>query len=106
MHPFSRSSSHPVRYLLIALACAASLRMSGGAQEAEVTALSEVVVTGTTEDSLTVPTLEEARAEVAQIPGGASVIDAETYKRGRATTIKDALDFAPGVFVQPRFGAE
>jgi iron complex outermembrane receptor protein len=43
---------------------------------------------------------------VADVPGGADVVDAEIYERGRVTTLKDALDFAPGVFVQPRFGAE
>ena len=41
-----------------------------------------------------------------QIPGAAEVIDADSYKRGRASTIRDALDFAPGAFVQSRFGAE
>ncbi|NBQ54000.1 MAG: Plug domain-containing protein, partial [Proteobacteria bacterium] len=41
-----------------------------------------------------------------QIPGAAEIIDAETYKGGRATTVKDALDYAPGVFIQPRFGSE
>ena len=50
--------------------------------------------------------IEAARVELEQTPGGTAVVDAETYKRGRATTLKDALDFAPGVYVQPRFGAE
>ena len=40
------------------------------------------------------------------VPGGAGVVDAEFYKRGRAATLKDALDFAPGVLIQSRFGAE
>ncbi len=39
-------------------------------------------------------------------PGGVAIVDAEDYKRGRATNLKDALDYAPGVFVQPRFGSE
>jgi iron complex outermembrane receptor protein len=56
--------------------------------------------------SLTSPSVEVLRGEIQQTPGGVGVIDAETYKRGRATTLKDALDYAPGVFVQPRFGAE
>ena len=47
-----------------------------------------------------------ARSSAQQTPGGVTVIDSDTYKRGRATTLKDALDYAPGVFVQPRFGAE
>ena len=56
--------------------------------------------------SLTVPSIEVLRGVIQQTPGGVQVIDSETYKRGRATTLKDALEYAPGVFVQPRFGAE
>jgi len=56
--------------------------------------------------SLTVPSLLEATEALMRQPGGTAIIDAEDYKRGRATNIKDALDYAPGVFVQPRFGAE
>lgn len=56
--------------------------------------------------SLTVPNIEEARAELMRQPGGVAIVDAEDYKRGRATNLKDALDYAPGVFVQPRFGSE
>src|SRR5690606_32604187 len=56
--------------------------------------------------SLTVATIEEVRESLRYAPGGVAVIDAEDYRRGRATTLKDALDYAPGVFVQPRFGSE
>lgn len=34
------------------------------------------------------------------------MVDAETYKTGRSSTLQDALGLATGVFVQPRFGAE
>ncbi len=70
--------------------------------------LSEVVVEAQADEaSLTVPSLETRRKELATIPGGAEVIDAETtFKRGRANNLKDALDFAPGVYIQPRFGAD
>jgi iron complex outermembrane receptor protein len=47
-----------------------------------------------------------AAREIEQIPGGADLVDAETYKRGRASTLQDALGYSPGIFVQPRFGAE
>jgi iron complex outermembrane receptor protein len=50
-------------------------------------------------------TQAEVRADFAKIPGGASVIDSETYKTGRSSTPQDALGLATGVFVQPRFGA-
>jgi iron complex outermembrane receptor protein len=75
---------------------------------AQTDTLPEVVVTARPPDpSRTVPALETRRQELTAItPGGVAVIDAEDYRRGRATTLKDALDFAPGVFIQPRFGAE
>lgn len=72
------------------------------------TELKEVVVTGTKDSpSLTAPSLEVRQEQIAtSTPGGAGVVDAEFFKRGRASTLKDALDFAPGVLVQSRFGAE
>lgn len=67
--------------------------------------LPETVVTATAL-SLTSPAVDVLREQIDHTPGGVAVIDAETYKKGRATTLKDALDFAPGVYIQPRFGAE
>src|SRR6187549_3833994 len=52
------------------------------------------------------PGVEEARVELSQAPGATGIAGSGQYLRGRATTIKDALDFAPGVYIQPRFGAE
>lgn len=73
----------------------------------EPMSLPEVVVTADGQpESLTVPSVATVKKQLALIPGGVNVVDAEDYKRGRATTLKDALDFSPGVFVQPRFGAE
>ncbi len=66
----------------------------------------EVTVQARPGQSLVTLDLETKRAELALIPGAAEVINADSYKRGRSTTIRDALDFAPGVFVQQRFGAE
>lgn len=71
------------------------------------TSLPEVFVTGQTPSpSLTVPTAAEAVEALKLTPGGVGVVDAETYKNGRSANLKDALEYAPGVFVQPRFGAE
>jgi iron complex outermembrane receptor protein len=69
-----------------------------------VETLPETVVYG--KGSLTVATIEALREELSLIPGGIDVVDAESYKRGKAATLKDVLDYSPGVFVQPRFGAE
>lgn len=58
------------------------------------------------DESLTARTRQQAAQALKQVSGGTSVTDAETYKTGRASTLKDALDFTPGVYTQPRFGAE
>lgn len=55
---------------------------------------------------LTVPSLPEVQQKMRRVPGGANVIDSESYATGRASTLQDALGYSPGVFVQPRFGAE
>ena len=69
--------------------------------------LPAVVVTSTKDPSKTVPSSETRRQQIAaSTPGGASVTSAEEYKTGRAATLKDALDFTPGVLVQSRFGSE
>ncbi len=72
--------------------------------------LPEVVVTGkrdaATTGAKTVPTAEEAIAQIKSVPGGANVIKAEEFKTGRVSTMKDALEYVPGVFVQPRFGSD
>jgi len=66
----------------------------------------EITVTEAKEPSLTMPSPQAAAEELRAVPGGASFVDAEEYKRGRASTLKDALEFTPGVFVQPRFGSD
>ncbi|MBE7495947.1 MAG: TonB-dependent receptor [Verrucomicrobiaceae bacterium] len=69
--------------------------------------LPEVVITDKKDPSTTVPSIQTRKQQIAATtPGGASVTDAEDYKTGRAATLKDALDFTPGVLVQSRFGAE
>jgi iron complex outermembrane receptor protein len=47
-----------------------------------------------------------ARAEVARIAGGANVVGRDEYSNGRASNLQDVFSLTPGVFVQPRFGAE
>ncbi|MXS85895.1 TonB-dependent receptor [Nitrosomonas sp. HPC101] len=56
--------------------------------------------------AITVPSLPEAKRAMRNIPGGANVVDSETYATGRASTLQDALGYSPGVFVQPRAGAD
>ncbi len=56
--------------------------------------------------STTLPDIEGARAIMSLTPGGASVIDSETFRDARVSTLQDALGYSAGVFVQPRFGSE
>lgn len=56
--------------------------------------------------SLTAPGIEKARERLGLVPGGVDVIDSEDYKQHRADNLQDVFYWSPGVFVQPRFGAE
>jgi iron complex outermembrane receptor protein len=56
--------------------------------------------------SLTVPSLDDARQELNKVPGGTAIVPAERIRDGRAITPKDALDYVPGVYVQPKYGQE
>ena len=58
-------------------------------------------------NSLTVPTTAEIQAELARVPGSVVVVPDTAYKQSTpATTIKDVLDYVPGVFVQPKWGED
>lgn len=71
------------------------------------THMDEVEVIGNpAERSSTIADLDSARRELGRIAGGASLVDAESYRLGRVNTLQDVLGFAPGVLVQPRFGSE
>lgn len=73
---------------------------------AQETTLPSVTVTANSTTTSTLPSIEEARAGIAVVAGGANIVDAEQYKQGRVSTLSDALQFSPGVFIASRFGAE
>ena len=55
--------------------------------------------------ALTSPATEQALRTIQQTPGGVALIPAETYRNSTvANTIKDVLDYVPGVFAQPKWG--
>jgi len=91
------------RLLLISLALPCGLFAQTASRQ-----LPEVVVTASKDSpSLTSPSMEQRKKQIASTTaGGAAVVDSEDYLRGRAVTLKDALDFTAGVLVQPRFGAD
>ena len=51
------------------------------------------------------PNTAEARVEIDRTPGGVELVPDTAYKPSTpAATLKDALDYVPGVFVQPKWG--
>ncbi|MFS8038465.1 TonB-dependent receptor family protein [Xanthobacter sp. AM11] len=56
--------------------------------------------------SLTVASEAEARAAIERTPGGAEVVANTQWRDGLSLTIKDMLDFVPGVFVQTKWGED
>ena len=61
--------------------------------------------TGASQASLTVLSTQAALREIQQTPGGVAIVPAEAYKNSTvANTIKDVLDYVPGVFAQPKWG--
>ncbi|WP_051356523.1 TonB-dependent receptor family protein [Azorhizobium doebereinerae] len=75
------------------------------AQDAGVE-LPTVNVQATSGGSLTVPSESAARAAINLTPGGAEVVGDTAWANTPATTVKDMLDFVPGVFAQPKWGED
>lgn len=75
-----------------------------------ITSITAATVSGTPAEragSLTVPTAAEARAEIQRTPGAVDVVSGDEFQNSTpATTIKDVLDYVPGVFVQPKWGED
>lgn len=68
--------------------------------------LDETIVKANTSPTLTQPTLEQDRLDLAKIPGGTETIDAERFLTGRTSTFADTFAFSPGVVAQSRFGSD
>ncbi len=68
--------------------------------------LPEVLVSGKSPACLTIEEFKQKQEELSKRIGAVEVINADSYKTGRYSTLKDALQWAPGVYVQPRFGQE
>lgn len=90
----------------VALSCATFAAAPARSQSAEPEmTLDPISVEGRAGGSLTAPSLEKTRKELSRTPGAVAVVDADDYKRSTpALTVKDALDYTPGVFAQPKWG--
>lgn len=90
---------------------AAGLLLAAGAFEASAEEVNQaqvtmpaITITGTA--SLTVPSIKDAEEQINKTPGGVEVVPASRYLDGRATTMKDMLDYTPGVWIQSKYGQE
>lgn len=68
--------------------------------------LPTIVVTSEREGTLTVPSAVQARRDIERTPGAVSIVEDAEYKNGAAQTLKDVLDYVPGVYVQSRYGED
>src|SRR4051794_1017053 len=53
------------------------------------------------DNSLTVPTAERARMDVQRTPGAVEVVPDTVFKNAPAQTVKDVVDWTPGVWAHP-----
>ncbi|MFH5925415.1 Plug domain-containing protein [Roseomonas xinghualingensis] len=90
-----------------ALLAAACLPLPALAQEAAPPILvPEVSVTGAI-PSLTAPVATTAAERLRQVPGNVTVLPGEEiHARAGVTTLRDVLEYAPGVFAQPKWGED
>lgn len=77
----------------------ALLAFSGAAHADDGPDKSTIIVTGRRATG-------EARQQIDKRPGGVDVVDASAFDDKMAVSLRDALAFSPGVYVQPRFGQE
>lgn len=96
--------SHDMRRSIRTWSAAVSLCLASTyAQAQSAVELSTVVVEGAA-GSLTAPTAEQARTTIERTPGGVAVVADTQFKNAPAATLKDMVDYVPGVFAQPKWG--
>jgi len=88
--------------ILALAACAAQAQ----AQSLRTDTLTPIQVQTSAETGLTAPSLNQARERMERIPGGAALIEESAWRATQAATIKDVLDYTPGVFAQPKWGED
>jgi iron complex outermembrane receptor protein len=55
--------------------------------------------------SLTVATAQQAMRQIQQTPGGVALVTADAWRNSTvSSTVKDILDYVPGVIAQPKWG--
>jgi len=94
-----------MRPIILALVVALAPMVATAQPQPATPTLPPVIVEGSRVPDERTRTDTEAREELRRVPGGTGVVGQQAIEQSRAANLKDALDFVPGVFVQPRFGA-
>ena len=85
-----------------ALLCALAIASPAVAQS--TVPLPVIDVTAPAGDSLVSPNADTARRAIQQTPGGVEVVPDTAFKNGQAQTVKQIVDYVPGVWAQPKWG--
>ncbi|KRG83418.1 TonB-dependent receptor [Stenotrophomonas daejeonensis] len=90
----------------LALAIAAALVVTPALAVAETAAdavdLDRITVLGRRDTTPVAPGVADERARLQRVPGGTNLVDLR--KAGRQATLRDALDYQPGIVLQEFFG--
>src|SRR5262249_38712685 len=97
--------SAAMRRALLCLALACLALAWPATSHAQVT-MPALTITADPPGTLTVPSPEARRRELQKTPGAVEVVPSESFRDSRAQTVKDLLDFTPGVFAQHKFGED
>lgn len=73
---------------------------------AQTQTLAPIVIKAGEGLSLTAPTTQEAKEQIEQTAGGVALVPDTAWRDTQAATIKDILDYTPGVFAQPKWGED
>lgn len=95
-----------LRYSVLSAIAAGSTLCTSPGLNAQVVTQPVKVTASPPSDSITVPDADEARRRIERTPGGVDLVPATEFRDSRATTVKDVLDYVPGVFAQPKYGQE
>lgn len=71
---------------------------------AQTPTLAPVLVTPERGKSLTVPDLQSAKASIEKTAGGVALVPESAWRNTQAATVRDLLDYTPGVFAQAKWG--
>lgn len=100
--PVSRGPAKRLWRLSAAALLAACLPHAAKAQAQDAVQMPEIVVGSP--GALTSPGTAAARRAIEQTPGAVEVVPDTAFKDTPARTIKDIVDYTPGVWAQPKWG--